>query len=37
VTFQSSGKLATAYGLAVTGTLILTTTLFLMDAATHWR
>ena len=37
VTFQSSGKLATAYGLAVTGTLILTTTLFLMYAATHWR
>ncbi len=36
VTFQSSEKLATAYGLAVTGTLILTTTLFLVVAATQW-
>ena len=35
--FRSSNKLATAYGLAVTGTLILTTTLFLMYAAIAWR
>ncbi len=31
--FRSSNRLATAYGLAVTGTLLLTTTLFLMYAA----
>ncbi|GJF06322.1 putative potassium transport system protein kup [Pseudonocardia sp. D17] len=37
VTFRSSDKLAAAYGLAVTGTLLLTTTLFLMYAATKWR
>jgi KUP system potassium uptake protein len=36
VTFRSSASLATAYGLAVTGTLLLTTTLFLMYAATAW-
>jgi len=35
--FRSSSKLATAYGLAVTGTLILSTTLFLMYAAISWR
>jgi KUP system potassium uptake protein len=35
--FQSSNRLATAYGLAVTGTLLLTTTLFLMYAAIAWR
>jgi KUP system potassium uptake protein len=37
--FRSSAKLATAYGLAVTGTLLLTSTLFLMHAANawHWR
>lgn len=35
--FQSSVALANAYGLAVTGTLILTTTLFLMLAALVWR
>jgi KUP system potassium uptake protein len=35
--FQSSQRLATAYGLAVTGTLLLTTTLFLTYAATAWR
>ena len=36
--FESSNKLATAYGLAVTGTLLLTTTLFLIlaGAAWHW-
>jgi KUP system potassium uptake protein len=37
VTFRSSAKLATAYGLAVTGTLLLTTTLFLIHAATAWH
>lgn len=37
VTFRSSDNLATAYGLAVTGTLLLTTTLFLVYAATAWR
>ena len=36
VAFRSSEKLATAYGLAVTGTLILTTTLFLVVASTRW-
>jgi KUP system potassium uptake protein len=35
--FGSSAKLATAYGLAVTGTLLLTTTLFTMYAATAWK
>lgn len=34
--FQSSARLASAYGLAVTGTLILTTTLFLFTARTLW-
>jgi KUP system potassium uptake protein len=37
LTFESSNKLATAYGLAVTGTLICSTTLFLMYAAIAWR
>jgi KUP system potassium uptake protein len=39
VTFGSSESLATAYGLAVTGTLLLTTALFLVlaSAAWHWR
>jgi KUP system potassium uptake protein len=35
--FGSSAKLATAYGLAVTGTLMLTTTLFLLYASTEWH
>jgi KUP system potassium uptake protein len=35
--FRSSARLATAYGLAVTGTLLLTTTLFLTYAATAWH
>lgn len=35
--FRSSARLATAYGLAVTGTLILTTTLFLMLAHSRWH
>ena len=37
LTFRSSSKLATAYGLAVTGTLILTTTLFLILAGSAWH
>jgi KUP system potassium uptake protein len=39
VTFGSSASLATAYGLAVTGTFLLTTALFLIlaGAAWHWR
>ncbi|HEY2224998.1 potassium transporter Kup [Actinomycetospora sp.] len=36
-TFQSSSSLATAYGLAVTGTLLISTTLFLVHAATAWH
>ena len=36
-TFQSSERLATAYGIAVTGTLMLTTTLFLFLAHHVWR
>jgi KUP system potassium uptake protein len=35
--FQSSQRLATAYGLAVTGTLLLTTTLFLILAYAGWH
>ncbi|MGX7679124.1 potassium transporter Kup [Jatrophihabitans sp. DSM 45814] len=37
LSFRTSNKLATAYGVAVTGTLIITTTLFLVVAATLWR
>jgi KUP system potassium uptake protein len=37
LTFRSSNRLATAYGLAVTGTFVITTTLFLIVAATVWR
>ena len=37
VMFRSSNKLATAYGLAVTGTLLLTTTLFLILAGSAWH
>ncbi|MGF7235794.1 MAG: KUP/HAK/KT family potassium transporter, partial [Frankia sp.] len=36
VSFRSSTRLATAYGLAVTGTLLLTTTLFLILARAAW-
>ncbi|MER7070906.1 potassium transporter Kup [Terrabacter sp. NPDC000476] len=36
VTFQSSERLATAYGLAVTGTFLITTTLFLIYAQSAW-
>jgi KUP system potassium uptake protein len=35
--FGSSAALATAYGLAVTGTFLLTTTLFLLYAAIAWQ
>ena len=35
--FRSSNKLATAYGVAVTGTLLITTALFLVVARTSWR
>jgi KUP system potassium uptake protein len=35
--FGSSSKLATAYGVAVTGTLLITTTLFLILARTSWK
>lgn len=34
--FESSARLATAYGLAVTGTFLLTTTLFLIYAEAAW-
>ena len=37
VTFRSSSRLATAYGLAVTGTFLITTVLFLTVAATVWH
>jgi KUP system potassium uptake protein len=37
LTFRTSAKLATAYGVAVTGTLIITTTLFLVVARSLWR
>jgi KUP system potassium uptake protein len=35
--FRSSNKLATAYGVAVTGTLLITTALFLVVARTGWH
>ena len=37
ILFRSSTKLATAYGLAVTGTVLLTTTLFLVLAGSSWH
>ena len=37
LTFRSSDKLATAYGLAVTGTFLLTTVLFLVYAESAWQ
>ncbi|MDQ2851513.1 MAG: potassium transporter Kup [Actinomycetota bacterium] len=37
VLFRSSAKLATAYGLAVTGTFLITTTLFLVYADSVWK
>ena len=36
-TFRSSTKLATAYGVAVTGTFLITTTLFLAVAYARWK
>jgi KUP system potassium uptake protein len=36
-TFRSSSRLATAYGVAVTGTFLITTTLFLVVARTRWQ
>lgn len=36
VVFRSSERLATAYGLAVTGTFLITTTLFLLLAESAW-
>lgn len=35
--FRSSQRLATAYGMAVTGTFLITTTLFLVVARVAWR
>jgi KUP system potassium uptake protein len=35
--FRSSSRLATAYGVAVTGTLIITTALFLIVARASWK
>jgi len=37
VSFRSSARLATAYGVAVTGTFLITTTLFLVVARVLWR
>ncbi|MGW5241474.1 potassium transporter Kup [Monashia sp. NPDC004114] len=37
VVFRSSERLATAYGLAVTGTFLITTTLFLIYAQSAWH
>jgi KUP system potassium uptake protein len=37
VTFRSSARLATAYGVAVTGTFLITTTLFLIVARNSWH
>jgi KUP system potassium uptake protein len=37
LTFRSSTRLANAYGVAVTGTFLITTTLFLVVARASWR
>ncbi|TCC35278.1 potassium transporter Kup [Kribbella capetownensis] len=37
LTFGSSARLATAYGVAVTGTFLITTTMFLVVARTRWH
>lgn len=37
LTFQHSARLATAYGVAVTGTFLITTMLFLTVARVHWH
>lgn len=37
LSFRASARLATAYGVAVTGTFLITTALFLAVARVHWR
>ena len=37
VTFQTANALAYAYGMAVTGTITITTLLFFYFARRHWR
>jgi KUP system potassium uptake protein len=37
LTFRASARLATAYGVAVTGTFLITTSLLLLVARAHWR
>lgn len=37
LTFRSSGSLAAAYGIAVTGTMLITTALFFVVARVNWR
>jgi KUP system potassium uptake protein len=37
LTFRASARLATAYGVAVTGTFLITTALLLVVARAHWR
>ena len=37
LTFRASSRLATAYGVAVTGTFLITTALLLVVARAHWR
>jgi KUP system potassium uptake protein len=37
LTFRASARLATAYGVAVTGTFLITTALLLTVARAHWR
>lgn len=37
LTFRASARLAAAYGVAVTGTFLITTMLFLVVAHLHWR
>ena len=37
LTFRASSRLATAYGVAVTGTFLITTALLLAVARAHWR
>jgi KUP system potassium uptake protein len=37
LTFRASSKLATAYGVAVTGTFLITTALLLVVARVHWH
>ena len=37
VTFRTSARLGYAYGMAVTGTITITTLLFFYVARRHWR